>query len=467
MIDFLINAATFVVPFLVLLTVLVYVHEMGHYQVARWCGVRVETFSIGFGREIYGWTNRHGTRWKISWLPLGGYVKFFGDLNATSSPSGEILDSLGPEERAVAFHYKKLWQRTLIVVAGPAANLIYSVVILALVFMTFGDRITRPEVGYIFPDGAAAQAGLERGDVIVSVDGRGVDRFEQVAQVALMNPGKPMALQVMRGDRRLELTLVPAPVTTDRLDGVERTVGDIGLIAATPPLVGGVRSDSPAGRAGFQPGDTIVAVDGVAVAVFWQLQDIVRASKGRALEVEVRRGEEILHLVVAAEKTPISEGGEERYLIGIRGAPPPPVRLGLAESIPAAVVQSVDLVDQTVDYLGQMIVGDRGTEDLGGPLRIAHVSGRAAKGGWEQFIMLSILLSLNLGLINLLPVPVLDGGHLLLYAFEAVRGRPLTERMQEYASRFGLVVILSLAIFVTWNDLVQLRIVDIVAGVFS
>ena len=467
MLEFLFDALTMVVPFVVLLTVLVYVHEMGHYLVARWCGVKVDTFSIGFGREIYGWTNRHGTRWKISWLPLGGYVKFFGDLNATSAPSGEFLDGLDEGERAVAFHHKKLWQRTLIVAAGPAANLIYAVIVLAIVFMTFGDRVTRPEVGYVVPDGAAAAAGLERGDVIASLDGRSVRRFEDVAQIALMNPGRALALEVRRGDRRLDLTLTPAPLTTDRLDGVERTIGDIGLIAATPPLVGGVREGSPAERAGFQPDDAILAVDGVAVDVFWQLQDIVRASKGRRLAVEVRRGEDIVQLDVAAEQRVLVEGGEARWLIGIRGAPPPPVQLGLTESVPRAVAHSVELVDQTVDYLGQVIAGDRGTEDLGGPIRIAHVSGRAAKGGWEQFIMLSVLLSLNLGLINLFPIPVLDGGHLLLYAFEAVRGRPLTERMQEYAFRFGLVVILSLAIFVTWNDLVQLRIVDFVAGIFS
>ena len=468
--EYVLDVAIFVVPFLVLITVLVYVHEMGHYLVARWCDVRVETFSIGFGREIYGWTNRHGTRWKISWLPLGGYVKFFGDMNATSAPNGQILDALTPEQREVAFHHKRLWQRTAIVVAGPAANLIYAVLVLAVVFMTFGARLTRPEVGYVVPDGAAATAGLERGDVIMAVDGRGVDRFEAVAQVAFLNPGKPMELDVRRGDRELRLRLVPTPVTTDRLDGVERTIGDIGFIAASPPLVGGVRVGSPAEAAGFQPGDRIVAVDGVAVDVFWQLQDIVRASAGGSLDVEVRRGEEMVRLGVAAEKTvlPNGSGGTmERYLIGIRGAPPPPVRLGALKALSRALTYSVDLVDQTVEYLGQVIAGDRGTEDLGGPIRIAHVSGLAAKNGLESFIMLSVLLSLNLGLINLLPVPVLDGGHLLLYGFEALRGRPLTERMQEYAFRFGLVVILSLAIFVTWNDLVQLRIVDVVAGLFS
>jgi len=458
-----------ILAFVVLLTVLVFVHEMGHYLVARWCGVRVEVFSIGFGPELFGWNDRRQTRWKISILPLGGYVKFFGDLNATSAPDGETLDELTEEERKVAFHYKPLLQRVAIVFAGPLANILYSILLLTIIFWSFGQRVTPPEIGRVLPDGAGQAAGFQQGDVVVAIDGVAITRYSEVVQAYLMNPDRVLTFVVRRQGREVTLEATPRAITTDELDGIERRVGELGLLPASRALVGKVRAGSAAEAAGFEAGDRIVQIDDAPVESFEALQDIVQSSQGRPLNVTVRRGGEAVRIAVAArrEAVSLSDGSSiEGWFLGIESAPRPLVRYGPGRAAVEAVNTSFSLLVQSADYIGEMIAGERGTEDLGGPLRIAHYSGQAARVGIEQLIMLSVLLSLNLGIINLLPVPVLDGGHLLLYAFEAVRGRPLTERMQEYAFRFGLAMILTLAIFVTWNDLVQLKVVDFIAGIF-
>jgi len=464
-----IDISTTIIAFVVLLTVLVFVHEMGHYLAARWCGVRVETFSIGFGPELFGWTDRKQTRWKIAVLPFGGFVKFFGDLNATSAPDGSLLDKLTPEERKVAFHHKGLLQRMAIVIAGPLANILYAILILTTVFVAYGQRATPPEVGRVIEGAAAAAAGFQRGDVVLAIDQRSISRFEAVIEAALLNPGRRLSFLVRRGERELTLQATPEPFTTSELDGIEREVGELGLYPASQAVVGKVLPDGAAAEAGFAVGDRIVAVNDQQIVHFQDLQDIVGASGGGQLTVTVERGMELLKIKVAPRYQSLSlgDGGSvERWLLGIQNAPRPLVRYAPPQAAAEAVRTSADMVVRTVDYLGEMISGDRGTEDLGGPLRIAHASGQAARVGVEQLIMLSVLLSLNLGLINLLPIPVLDGGHLLLYLCEAVRGRPLTERMQEYAFRFGLAMILSLAIFVTWNDLVQLKVVDFIVGIF-
>jgi regulator of sigma E protease len=465
----LLDLGTTALSFVVLLTVLVFVHEMGHYLVARWCGVRVEVFSIGFGRELFGWTDRKATRWKVALLPLGGYVKFFGDLNAASAPNSPLNDGLTEAERRVAFHHKGLLQRVAIVFAGPLANVLYAIVVLAVIYAIFGQRVTPPEIGHV-PEGSIAQAaGFQRGDVVQAIDGRRIVRFEDIVKAYLLNPGRELTFGIRRGDRELQLKVTPTSRTTSELDGVERVVGELPLYPAIRAVAGKIIEGSAAEAAGLHEGDHIIAIDGQPVDNFEDLQDIVATSKGRQLQVVVERGKETLTFAITPRKQTArrSDGSTvEGWLLGIQSAPLPLVRYGPVAAVTAAVGTSVDMVRQTVDYLGQMIAGERGTEDLGGPLRIAQASGQAAKGGFEQLVMLSVLLSLNLGLINLLPIPVLDGGHLLLYACEAVRGRPLTERMQEYAFRFGLAMILTLAIFVTWNDLVQLKVFEFLGGIF-
>lgn len=458
------------VPFLVILTVLVFVHEMGHYLVARWNGVRVEVFSIGFGKTLFGWTDKAGTSWKIAAIPLGGYVKFFGDANPASTPDGEALSELTDEERQVSFHHKRLRQRVAIVAAGPIANFIYAIVVLAIVYVAFGQRTTPPEIGRVLPNSVGSAVNLQRGDVILEVDGDQVYRFEQVQQAVLLNPNRELQFKILRDGQAIDIAVTPAPFKTADIDGIEREFGDLGIVASNPARVGAVRAGSPAAVAGFQPDDVIVQIDGTGIDTFEQLQDIVGASAGRELAVDVDRQGRVVALRVAAAKNQrtLDDGSVVDYwLIGIERAQRPLVRHGPGTAVIEALRTSVDMIDGTLKYVGQMIIGRRGTEDLGGPLRIAQVSGEAAKLGIEQLIQLSVLLSLNLGLINLFPIPLLDGGHLMLYAYEAVRGRPLTDRMQEYAFRFGLAVILTLTVFVTWNDLVNLRVVEFLADLFS
>jgi len=468
--DLLIGPLTYIVPFLIVLTVLVFVHEMGHYLVARWNDVRVEVFSIGFGPELFGWFDKHGTRWKISAIPFGGYVKFFGDESAASTPDGERVSSMSSEEQRVSFHHKSLGQRAAIVAAGPMANFAYAIVVLAALFMTFGQRLTPPEVGRVLPDSVGEAAGFRAGDIVLAVDGDEITRFEELSQAVLLNPGKPMAFLVRRDGRELEIAATPAEVEREDIEGINRRLGDLGVYPANPAIIGAVFPDTPASAAGFQAHDRILTVGGQPLENFEHLQDIVAASNGRQLTVVVLRdGVEVELFVSPRRDVRVDDAGNtaERWLIGIQRAGRAPVRLGPVEAVREATWSSYDMLVKTFEYLGQMIVGERGTEDLGGPLRIAHVSGQAAQIGIEQVIFLSVLLSLNLGMINLFPVPILDGGHLLLYAIEAVRGRPLTERVQDFAFRIGLALVLTLTVFATWNDLVNLRVVDFIADLFS
>jgi regulator of sigma E protease len=357
----------YLVPFLIVLTVLVFVHELGHYLLARWNGVRVEVFSIGFGPELFGWTDRAGTRWKFSAVPLGGYVKMFGDANAASQPGDEV-DQMSAQERAVAFPHKRLGQRAAIVAAGPAANFLFAIVLLAGLFMTSGQPYTAPVVDQVRPDSAAAAAGLQPGDRIVGVDGSRIDRFEELQRIVRLNPGTELSVTVMRDESRVQLTAVPERETITDSMGTEHTIGLLGVTSA-----------------GF----------------------------------EYRRHGPVQALV---------EAGEETWALTVG----------------------------TLQAVGQIIGGNRSAEELGGPIKIAQMSGEVADAGATNLIWFMAVLSINLGLINLFPVPMLDGGHLLFYAIEGVRGKPLGEQAQEYGFRIGLALVLSLMLFVTWNDLTQL-----------
>ncbi len=372
------------VMFLVVLTILVFVHEMGHFLVARRNGVRVEVFSIGFGPEVLGRTDRHGTRWKFSLIPLGGYVKMYGDAGAASTP-GAGLDGMTPAQRAVSFHHKRVGQRMAIVAAGPAANFLFAILALAFMFMVYGQPYTPPVIRDVLPEGAAAEAGMKPGDRILSMDGRDTPRFEDVLGVIVMNPGRTVSMLVERVEvegaepKRLELTVTP------RAEKMEDRFGNIHTI----------------GRLGVMRGND-----------------------------EYRRQTPL---------TAIWEAGKE----------------------------TLRLTEGTLDAVWQMALGMRSTNELGGPIRIAQMSGQVAQTGFVTMIWFVAVLSINLGLINLFPIPMLDGGHLLYYAVEAVRGRPLGERAQEYGFRVGLALVLTLMVFATWNDLVQLRVVDFVKGVLS
>lgn len=364
--------------FLVLLTALVFVHEFGHYYVARRNGVRIEVFSIGFGPEIFGWYDKSGTRWKFSAIPLGGYVRMFGDSDATSV-MGDLSRPMTEAERAVSFHHKRLAQRVAIVSAGPIANFIFAIIVFTGIFATVGQPYAPPVVGTVEPRSAAAEGGLKPGDRFITIDGRAVSRFEELQQAVMLNTGKPMSFVISRDGREMAVIMTPhVTETTDRFGNIHRM-----------PLLGVKRFGT----------------------------DYLRLSPPRAF----------LH----------------------------------------AVEETWDLSAGALTALGQIISGARSSDELSGPLGIAKMSGEVAEGGLVSILGFAALISVNLGLINLFPVPALDGGHLLFYAAEALRGRPLGQRAQEYGFRLGLALVLMLMVLATWNDLVHLKVIQFFKGLIT
>ena len=353
-----------VISFLLVIGPLIFVHELGHYWVGRWCGVKADTFSIGFGRELFGWSDRRGTRWKVGWLPLGGYVKFAGDMNPASQPSDDWL-SLPPEERARTFQSKPVWQRFLIVAAGPAVNFLFAILLFMGIFAAIGYPSAPALVSGIVAGSPADRAGIAPGDRIVAVDGKAIESFADLQHHVRLRPAQAMAVTVERGERRVLLGLTSGAATSRDQFGNEAKIGSLG-----------------------------VTTDSIELA-----------------------------------------------------------RLPWTEIPGQAVRQSADTVQTMVLTLGQLIRGKRSVEELGGPLKIAQISGQQASLGWLPLIWLVALISINLGFINLLPIPLLDGGHLFFYMIEAIRGRPLKPQVQEWAFRTGLAALLALMVFVTLNDL--------------
>lgn len=368
MLDWLTDQAAWLLPFLVVLTVLVFVHELGHYWVARRNGVKVETFSIGFGPELFGWTAKSGTRWKVSALPLGGYVKMFGDMDASSRPDDDKNRAMTAEERAVAFPFKPLSARAWIVAAGPLANFLFAAVLLAGLFFFAGQPTTPAVITEVVPESAAELAGLEVGDRIVSINGEAIERFEDVQRVVQLNLERPLDVVVDRSGSMVNLVAKPTIVTDTDDSGCEIRIARLGIKA-----------------------------------------------EGRELQ-----------------------------------------ELDFFQSLQLAGAETWGIARDTLSALWQIVAGERGTDELGGPIRIAELSGQVAEFGLVSLLWFMALLSVNLGLINLFPIPILDGGHLLFFACEAVRGRPLGQRAQEYGFKIGIALVLSLMIFATINDLVRI-----------
>ena len=362
----------YLVPFLFVLTVVVFFHELGHFLVARWNGVRVLVFSIGFGPELFGFNDKHGTRWKISAIPLGGYVKFFGDENAASVPDRTAAASMTEAERKDSFIHQRVGPRAAIVVAGPLANFILAVAIFAGLFMIYGKQNTLPRADAIQADSAAAAAGFQVGDVVLSINGRPIQSFSEMQRIVSTSAGEKLTIVVDRGGKQVTLTAAPA------LREVKDNFGNVHRIG----VLGISRS--------LSPGDV--------------------------------------------KYEPVS--------------PPRAVWLGVEETW--------FVVARTMSYIGGVFSGRESADQLGGPIRIAQVSGQVASIGFPALMHLAAVLSVSIGLLNLFPVPLLDGGHLLFYAIEAVRGRPLSERAQEYGFRIGLALVLMLMIFATFNDIVHI-----------
>ncbi|HEY4044826.1 MAG TPA: RIP metalloprotease RseP [Rhodopila sp.] len=364
--DFVRSAAAFVV----VLGVLVFVHELGHYLAARWRGVRVETFSIGFGRAIKSWTDKSGTVWKVAWLPLGGYVKLHGQ----ERPQDVAEDVRATWIPGQTFHDKTVLSRAIVVAAGPAANFVLAMVLFAALFMAIGQPVTLPVIGAVLPDSAASRAGLMVNDRIVSIAGEPIGTFEDLQHAITAHPSETVKMTIQRGGAEEQLD-----VTTDARES----------------------------------------------------------------------------------------GGQRVGLLGVRGGAVEYRHVSVAGALLGGVTQTWTITRETFSGLAQMISGTRGTEELGGPLRIAQLSGQVAQLGLASLISFIAVLSVNLGLINLFPVPVLDGGHLVFYLAEALRGRPLPPRAQEYGFRAGLAFLACLFVFATWNDLTHLGLFRWVASLIG
>ncbi|BCB19796.1 RIP metalloprotease RseP [Bosea sp. ANAM02] len=371
------NAGHFVLgyllPFLFVLTVVVFFHELGHFLVGRWCGVDVKTFSIGFGREIFGFNDRHGTRWRFALIPLGGYVKFSGDADAASAPDDAAVGRMSAQERARSFPAQSLGERAAIVAAGPIANFLLAILIFAGSAFFFGKQVLIPRVDAVVAGSAAEKAGLKAGDIVIAIDGQKVASFSDMQRIVSIRPEERLEVSIERAGGTVTLPVTPTLTEIKTQLGTQR-IGVIGV------------------RASPRPED-------------WKTQ-----------------------------------------------------RFGLLDSAKAGLVETWFVVTRTYDYVAKLVTGRESTDQLSGPIRIAQVSGVvASNGGFLGLINLAAILSVSIGLMNLVPVPMLDGGHLLFYLYEALRGRPLSPRAQEIGFRVGLALVLMLMLFVTWNDIVHVR----------
>ena len=362
----------YVVPFLFVLTIVVFFHELGHFLMARLCGIKVLVFSIGFGPEIAGFNDRYGTRWKISAVPLGGYVKFFGDDNAASVPDQAAAAAMTNTERKDSFMFQPVGSRAAVVAAGPIANFVLAIAIFAAIFMTVGKQTTSARVDTVQPASAAEAAGFKSGDLVIAINGEKIDSFSDMQRIVSISAGETLSIEVDRGG---------APVTlkaTPQLKELKDNFGNVHRLG----VLGISRSMSP--------GD-------------------VKTEKAGPLRAIVM-------------------GAQETWFV----------------------------VDRTLAYIGGVFMGREAADQLGGPIRIAQVSGQVATAGFTALIHLTAVLSVSIGLLNLFPIPLLDGGHLLFYAIETIRGRPLSERAQEVGFRIGLAIVVMLMIFATFNDIVRL-----------
>jgi len=413
------------ISFIVLLSFIVFFHELGHFQTARWCGVKIDVFSIGFGKPLFSRKDKHGTEWRVAMLPLGGFVKFFGDAGPASNPSKQVheteraedaqgreeagdtepkpmmtqfppgsekarlAEALTEEERRVCFHFKPLWQKALVVAAGPFANFILAIVILAGLFMLAGEApVYEAQVGSVREGTAAEEAGLQPGDRILQINGREVSSFQQMSNIVKLSSGEELELLIDRGGESLTLTAMPIRTETTDAYGNKVRAGILGITA-----------------------------------------------------------------------------DPEAYRM---------VRYGPVRAVQAAVGQVYEVLAVTVRFLGRIILGKEGIDQLGGPVKIAKYAGQSAMAGFSDggemevslmrrlevsffnFLNMAAMISISVGFLNLLPVPVLDGGHLVFYGYEAIAGRPVSEAVQAVSFKIGIVILLSLMVFVSWNDVTQL-----------
>lgn len=446
-----------VLGFLFVLGVVVFFHELGHFLVARWCGVTVTTFSIGFGRELWGRVDRHGTRWRVAAIPLGGYVKFLDDANAASQPSSAAAaapETLPPG----SFHGKPVWQRALVVAAGPLANFIVAALIYTAVNATYGVSIVSARVDQVVAGMPAEKVGIKPGDVITSIDGWSIEGFDDVMRMVTAASGRTLNITVDRDGKPLDFAVMPDVKEVPSDLGVTLKLGDIGIMRVLPARVGTVVGGSPAEQAGIQHGDTITAIDGTKITSFEDLVHAVTPAAGRTLAVTVERGGSSLTLNVTpsvVEGTKPDGTTVQQGRIGVSPDRPEPVSVSLLESARLGVRETYANIVQTITGIVDIFAGRQPADQVGGPILMAEVTSRVVELGWEPLLRWTALISANIGLLNLLPIPLLDGGHLVFYAMEAIRRKPLSQRVQEIGFQIGIAVILMMVVFVNLNDILR------------
>lgn len=450
------SSAGVVLAFLFVLSAVVFVHEMGHFLVARWCGVSVTTFSIGFGRELWGFNDRHGTHWRIAAIPLGGYVKFLDDENAASQPARERAP--GDPPRPGSFHDKPVWQRAAVVAAGPFANFLMAAVIYTAINAAVGVRSIPAVVDQVVAGMPAAEAGIEPGDLITAIDGWAIEGYEDVVRIVGTSAGRGLRIEVERNGAPLAFLVTPA-VKEQRDDlGVTLRLGDIGVRHIHPARIGDVIPDMPAAKAGFKPGDLITAIDGKPIQSFDDVVEAVGGSAGKTLAVKVEREGATIEIdVVPVKSEQKDENGHivHRGKIGVAPVRPEPQSVGVGEAIRLGVRETYANLAQTVMGIVDILAQRQSADQVGGPILMAEVTARVVELGIEPLLRWTALISANIGLLNLLPIPVLDGGHLLFYGIEALRRRPLSRRVQEIGFQIGLALVLMLVVYVNLNDIVR------------
>jgi len=438
--------------FLIVLSVLVFVHEWGHYIVARLCGVKVDTFSIGFGKELFGFNDKNGTRWKFSLIPLGGYVQMFGDTDPASAghskgekkADGDVRPHTA-QEKQVAFYTKPVWKRALIVAAGPGINFLFAIILLMGLYIVVGQPVTPPHAAGVIVGSAAEEAGFMPHDKVMRINGEKVRRFEDIRRIVTVALDTPLTFEIERGGDNIELTVTPKKETLEDRFGFSHSRGVLGIIGPSNGLA--IKAVSKV------DGQDVVDEDSARRALMDKMD--------QQLTITMGEGEQANQFIVKPlqeNNTALNEPDSPEYgsLVVSETKAEVFVHHGLWGGLTSAVQETWSITGSTLRALGQMVTGTRSATELGGLIRIGAIAGDMAQAGLIAIITFTALLSINLGLINLFPIPMLDGGHLVFYAIEALKGKPVPERVQEYAFRVGFILLVGLMLFANLNDVFQL-----------
>lgn len=442
---------TTLLSFVIVIGLLILIHELGHFFVARWTGVGVERFSIGFGPVLLSWRGKE-TEYCLSAIPMGGYVKMVGEESPVEKGGS------GPVDPAKSFSLKPLWTRALIVFAGPGMNFVLAAVIFAGVFTFQGRPVLPAALGRIEPGGPAAQAGLQTGDRVVAVEGRPVAHWEDLVKAVQASRGETIQFVVQRGADERKVAFTPVRTKVRDIFGDEREIWNLGARPYTPAKIGEVLAGYPADQAGLRSGDTVTALDAIPILSWDDLAEEIRKRPGRPTRLTVERGGQTLAVVVTPQ--PIKERGprgeEEVGRIGISPVPSITyVRANLLVATGEGMARTVEVTALTAVALWKLLTGQLPVSTIGGPIQIAVSAGEQARHGLTSLAFFTAVISVNLALLNLLPVPILDGGHLLFFAIEGLLGRPLSLRKRELAQQVGFVLLLLLMVFAVYNDLAR------------